>query len=650
MIRVIDRKMFIPPNDRVVAFVGDDKIKIVTFGVRKSDLAEAFGTDISGVSAGVVTKKKIASALNGVYCPLTKTGEQDGLVLFDWTVSSGFTSVTCECEIQFQAQIGSGTSAKVYNSEVNVVIIGRSVDASGEDYDDDQLTPFEKIKQEIINARTGIDMIADDLRDYVDDALGGKYDKTGGTISGNVAVLGQMILLPNGAAGMLSLSKGRLNGLYAPTADADAANKKYVDDTKAEAVEESVVYSQRAVAPFDYTDIEYVLTGDGKEPKTKKLQVGDEQGYYTTSGFAFLEEGYTKATITLFEPNVYVSAYFEGQGTGGDYDVTYNGVKVNQLHNLGRDNPIRLTSPIVIESTKPKTRIQLFTPAIGVGVGGTISATDKAKLDGAASASDLKDLAEQVQTKVDGAYTKAQTDAKLATKLDKVEGGQIDGDLIIEGYLNINNDVSVNGANISLMGTTQLSGTATLNGAPVATTADITAEHSTMKTYVDTALDGKLDKSGGVLTGDLDVSWHSINVLGESGSITISPNGSISGIATVSGSTDAVNKGYVDTTASQKLDKSGGTMTGNLSAGGHRVTDVGMLTFAGESDGFGDIYDPLIDLNGFDVEVANGKLFYSSYTTPSDNGELICYKQMKDYVDEQIASIVSAPSAEEATF
>ena len=590
MIRVIDRKMFIPPNERVVAFVGDDKIKIVTFGVRKSDLTEAFGTDISGISAGVVTKKKIASALNGVYCPLTKTGEQDGLVLFDWTVSSGFTSVTCECEIQFQAQIGSGTSAKVYNSEVNVVIIGRSVDASGEDYDDDQLTPFEEIKQAIINARTGIDTIADDLRDYVDDALDGKYDKTGGTISGNVAVLGEMILLPNGAAGMVSLSQGRLNGLYAPTAGSDAANKRYVDETKAKAVEESVVYSQRAVAPFDYTDIEYVLTGDGKEPKTKKLQVGDEQGYYTTSGFAFLEEGYTKATITLFEPNVYVSAYFEGQGTGGDYDVTYNGVKVNQLHLLGRDNPIRLTSPIVIESTKPKTRIQLFTPAIGVGVGGTISATDKAKLDGAASASDLKDLAEQVQTKVDDAYTKAQTDAKLATKLDKETGGTVEGNLTIEGYLDINNDVSVNGANISLMGTTQLSGTATLNGTPVATKADITDEHSAMEAYVDTALDGKLDTSGG-------------------------------------------------------------TLTGNLNLGSHNINNINKLTFVGNDDDGDFFFDaPSIDLGGFDVELIDGLLCYSNYYTPTRDGELICYKQMKDYVDEQIASIVSAPSAEEATF
>lgn len=90
---------------------------------------------------------------------------------------------------------------------------------------------------------------------------------------------------------------------------------------------------------------------------------------------------------------------------------------------------------------------------------------------------------------------------------------------------------------------------------------------------------------------------------------------------------------YVDTALDGKLNTSGGTMTGNLSAGGHRVTDVGMLTFAGEPDGFGDIYDPSIDLGGFDVDVVNGKLLYSSYTTPSDNGELICYKQMKDCVD-----------------
>lgn len=117
-------------------------------------------------------------------------------------------------------------------------------------------------------------------------------------------------------------------------------------------------------------------------------------------------------------------------------------------------------------------------------------------------------------------------------------------------------------------------------------------------TYVDTALDGKLNTSGGILTGDLDVSQHSINVLGESGSITISPNGSISGVTSVSNSTDAANKNYVDTKfeeikTTKASDDSLGLVKTN-SAQSIRVDETGKLIVGGRMGQFpnGGIYYP----------------------------------------------------------
>lgn len=59
--------------------------------------------------------------------------------------------------------------------------------------------------------------------------------------------------------------------------------------------------------------------------------------------------------------------------------------------------------------------------------------------------------------------------------------------------------------------------------------------------------------------------------------------GTITGLATPSGSSDAANKGYVDTQDALRLLLSGGTMSGNIAMGGNLVTGLGAPSNSGDA-------------------------------------------------------------------
>ena len=94
--------------------------------------------------------------------------------------------------------------------------------------------------------------------------------------------------------------------------------------------------------------------------------------------------------------------------------------------------------------------------------------------------------------------------------------------------------------------------------------------------------------SGGTVTGTLAISSDLLVVGGD---ITLGGTGRIQGIDTVSASTDAANKSYVDLGSSTRLPLSGGTMTGNLTiaksaptlilekTGGSNVDPSGTIVF-----------------------------------------------------------------------
>ena len=85
-------------------------------------------------------------------------------------------------------------------------------------------------------------------------------------------------------------------------------------------------------------------------------------------------------------------------------------------------------------------------------------------------------------------------------------------------------------------------------------------QHATTKFYTDTADNLRLSKSGGVMTGTLDMSGNSIINL---------PAGNTN--------TDAVNKGQMDTADNLRLLKSGGIMTGDLDMSGNNIININNL-------------------------------------------------------------------------
>lgn len=104
--------------------------------------------------------------------------------------------------------------------------------------------------------------------------------------------------------------------------------------------------------------------------------------------------------------------------------------------------------------------------------------------------------------------------------------------------------------------------------------------HVANKNYVDTALNGKLNLSGGTMSGAINHGGFSLNntsSLNQNLNSTDTPTFSnvISNTPTIS--THLCNKNYVDTALSGKLNLSGGTMSGLLNFGGLALTNTSTL-------------------------------------------------------------------------
>lgn len=106
-----------------------------------------------------------------------------------------------------------------------------------------------------------------------------------------------------------------------------------------------------------------------------------------------------------------------------------------------------------------------------------------------------------------------------------------------------------------------LAGKLTVGNGDAETGAPSNDADVTTKKYVDTGLSGKLDVSGGTLSGALNMNTNKITSLG-----------------VPSADTDASTKKYVDDGLSGKLNTSGGTMTGAIDMGSKKITSLATPT------------------------------------------------------------------------
>ena len=140
--------------------------------------------------------------------------------------------------------------------------------------------------------------------------------------------------------------------------------------------------------------------------------------------------------------------------------------------------------------------------------------------------------------------------------------GNVTGDLTGDVTGDVTGDLTGN--------VTAATGTTTLNDLVVNGTVDFTStallnvsdptadQHAATKIYTDTADALKLDKAGGTMSGDITMGGNTVT-----------------GLGTPSAGSDAVSKSYTDTADALKLDLSGGTMSGAISMGNSKITGLG---------------------------------------------------------------------------
>ncbi len=191
-------------------------------------------------------------------------------------------------------------------------------------------------------------------------------------------------------------------------------------------------------------------------------------------------------------------------------------------------------------------------------------------------------------------YVDSYVNSAVGNKLNS-SGGTISGNLTINGSATLGDTTA---------DTTTVNGPLILNSAPDSPT------HATTKQYVDNTIDsalnsavgGKLNTSGGTITGNLAVNGNT--TLGDTSTDTVTVKGNltaanetITGNLTVGGNTvlgnantdtvtvkgplvlekvpaspsHAATKQYVDTAVGNKLNTSGGTITGNLTVNGSTI-------------------------------------------------------------------------------
>ena len=174
-----------------------------------------------------------------------------------------------------------------------------------------------------------------------------------------------------------------------------------------------------------------------------------------------------------------------------------------------------------------------------------------------------------------------------------------------------------------LSGSINSSSTATTQAAGDNSTKIATTQYADQA--ASTASSGKLDLTGGTMTGDIEMGNNDItnantisatSVIGElSGSITSSTTATTQ--AAGDNSTKIATTQYADQAASGKLDLTGGTMTGDIEMGNFQITNASNITSDIVSST--NIYGDLVQINDKDssrkaLGIEKGQIVITSTT------------------------------------
>jgi cytoskeletal protein CcmA (bactofilin family) len=306
-----------------------------------------------------------------------------------------------------------------------------------------------------------------------------------------------------------------------------------------------------------------------------------------------------------------------------DIDLGASGAEFKDLY---IDGIGYIDSVVITGGTIDNTVIGGTTPAAAdfttmdttgnASVGGTFDVTGTSTFTGAISAGSLTTTGNSTHATVDinggaidgaiigassaaaGSFTTVSTSGQATLATADINGGTIDGSVIggttpqavtgttitantgFSGALtgnvtgnvtgNLTGDVTGDVTGDLTGNVTAATGTTTLNDLVVNGTVDFTStallnvsdptadQHAATKIYTDTADALKLDKAGGTMSGDITMGGNTVT-----------------GLGTPSASSDAVSKSYADAADSFKLNLSGGTMSGAIAMGGSKITGLG---------------------------------------------------------------------------
>ena len=268
------------------------------------------------------------------------------------------------------------------------------------------------------------------------------------------------------------------------------------------------------------------------------------------------------STTATPDPTLTLSGDASGSATFTNLgNATLNVTVADDSHNHVISNVDGLQTAL---NAKAPTASPTFTGSITFPAGQTFDgrdvSADGAKLDGIESGA----TADQTKADIDALGIAASTAATLATTRNIALTGAVTGNVNFDGSGNVSiSTTATSDPTLTLSG--DASGSATFTNLGNATLSVTVADdsHNHVISNIDglqTALDGKFSTAGGTLSGDLTVNG---------GDIVLGGTGRIQGIDTVSASTDAASKTYVDTAVA--------------SAGGGLLTELYNTTFTNSS-------------------------------------------------------------------
>jgi hypothetical protein len=396
------------------------------------------------------------------------------------------------------------------------------------------------------------------------------------------------VLTQNNNAGGLAITN-----LLDPINAQDAATKAYVDAINVQLVNNSD-------GTFTFTD----KSGTATTFDTKISTVVDNtDGTYTItddSGTSItIDTNETSSTLVNNADGTFT--YTNEAGVATSFDAKISTV----LDNTDGTYTITDDSGTSITIDTNETSSTLINNADG-----TFTYTNEA---GVATSFDAK--ISTVLDNTDGTYTISDDfgtsitiDTNLNTKLD-LTGGTMTGDIEMSSNDITNaNTISATSFIGDLSGSINSSTTATTQAASDNSTKIATTQYADQA--ASTASSGKLDLTGGTMTGDIEMSSNDItnantisatSFVGElSGSITSSTTATTQ--AAGDNSTKIATTQYADqaasTASSGKLDLTGGTMTGDIEMGNFQITNASNITSDIVSST--NIYGDLVQINDKD--------------------------------------------------